>query len=66
MSGIFHEGRWYENTDMICRRCGTVLYQCVAEQLHRFPAVKQKLRVAPQNKNKALGVKWHGKKTTVR
>ena len=23
-------------------------------------------KVAPQNKNKALGVKWHGKKTTVR
>ncbi len=27
MSGIFHEGRWYENTDMICRRCGGPLYE---------------------------------------
>ena len=26
MSGIFHEGRWYENTDMICRRCGRPVY----------------------------------------
>lgn len=27
MSGIFHEGRWYENTDMICRRCGGPVYE---------------------------------------
>lgn len=27
MSGIFHEGRWYENTDMICRRCGQPVYE---------------------------------------
>lgn len=26
MSGIFHEGRWYENTDMVCRRCGSPVY----------------------------------------
>lgn len=26
MSGIFYEGRWYENTDMICRRCGSPVY----------------------------------------
>ena len=26
MSGIFHEGCWYENTDMICRRCGRPVY----------------------------------------
>ncbi len=27
MSGIFHEGRWYENTDLICRRCGQPVYE---------------------------------------
>ena len=27
MSGIFYEGRWYENTDMICRRCGSPVYE---------------------------------------
>ncbi len=27
MSGIFHDGRWYENTDMICRRCGSPVYE---------------------------------------
>ena len=26
MSGIFHEGRWYEGTDMVCRRCGHPVY----------------------------------------
>lgn len=26
MSGIFHEGRWYEGTDMACRRCGHPVY----------------------------------------
>ena len=39
MSGIFHDGRWYENTDMICRRCGAVLYQYVAEP-YKYPPVK--------------------------
>ena len=27
MSGIFHEGRFYENTDMVCRRCGHQVYE---------------------------------------
>ncbi len=27
MSGIFHEGRWYENTDKVCRRCGSPVYE---------------------------------------
>ena len=27
MSGIFHDRRWYENTDMICRRCGSPVYE---------------------------------------
>lgn len=27
MSGIFHEGRWYESTDMVCRRCGSPVYE---------------------------------------
>jgi len=27
MSGIFHEGKWYENTDMVCRRCGSPVYE---------------------------------------
>lgn len=27
MSGIFHGGRWYENTDMVCRRCGHPVYR---------------------------------------
>ena len=26
MCVIFHEGRWYVNTDMICRRCGRPVY----------------------------------------
>ena len=29
MSGIFYEGRWYENTDMVCRRCGRPVYLSV-------------------------------------
>lgn len=27
MSGTFHDGKWYENTDMICRRCKMPVYQ---------------------------------------
>lgn len=27
MSGIFHEGKWYENTDQICARCGRPVYE---------------------------------------
>lgn len=27
MSGVFHGGRWYENTDLICRRCGHPVYE---------------------------------------
>ena len=27
MSGIFHEGRWFENADLICRRCGHPVYE---------------------------------------
>ena len=27
MSGIFHEGCFYENTDMVCRRCGHPVYE---------------------------------------
>lgn len=27
MSGIFHEGRFYENTDMVCHRCGHPVYE---------------------------------------
>lgn len=27
MSGIFHEGRFYENTDMVCRCCGHPVYE---------------------------------------
>lgn len=25
--GSFHEGRWYEDTGMICRRCGHPVYR---------------------------------------
>lgn len=52
MSGVFHEGRWYENTDMICRRCGHPVYesdnpeysyQCFHcdEDLYSFEAMEQ-------------------------
>jgi hypothetical protein len=52
MSGIFHGGRWYENTDMVCRRCGHPVYrsdlaeytyQCFYcdEDLYSFEAVGQ-------------------------
>ncbi len=27
MSGIFHGGRFYENTDMVCHRCGHPVYE---------------------------------------
>ena len=27
MSGIFYQGKWYENTDMVCRRCGSPVYE---------------------------------------
>lgn len=27
MSGIFYEGHWYENTDMVCKLCGNPVYQ---------------------------------------
>lgn len=27
MSGIFREGRFYETTDMVCRRCGQPVYE---------------------------------------
>lgn len=27
MSGIFHEGRFYENTDLVCHRCGRPVYE---------------------------------------
>lgn len=27
MSGIFHDGHWYENMGMVCRRCGNPAYQ---------------------------------------
>lgn len=27
MSGIFYEGHWYENTDMVCKFCGNPVYQ---------------------------------------
>ncbi len=26
MSGIFHNGHWHQNTDMVCRRCGYPVY----------------------------------------
>ena len=26
MSGIFYEGKWYEDTDMVCRRSGHPVY----------------------------------------
>lgn len=26
-SGIIHEGRWYEYTGMVCRRCGYPVYE---------------------------------------
>lgn len=27
MSGIFHDGHWYGNMDMVCKRCGSLVYQ---------------------------------------
>lgn len=27
MSGIFHDGHWYGNTDMVCKRCGSPVYK---------------------------------------
>lgn len=52
MSGIFHEGRWYENTDMVCRRCTHPVYQSdnpkysyqcfhCDEDLYEFEVVEQ-------------------------
>ena len=58
MSGIFHDGRWYENTDMICRRCGSPVYesdnpeysyQCFYcdEDLYSFEAEEQDAHYMP-------------------
>lgn len=58
MSGIFHEGRWYENTDMVCRRCGSSVYesdnpeysyQCFYcdEDLYSFEAEEQDSHYMP-------------------
>lgn len=52
MSGIFHDGRWHEDTGMMCRRCGRPVYgsdnpayryQCFYcdEDLYSFEAVEQ-------------------------
>lgn len=27
MSGVFHNGEWYENTGFVCHRCGKPVYQ---------------------------------------
>ena len=50
---------------LICRRCGAVRTSAWLS-LTSFHLWGKNAKVAPQNKNKALGVKWHGKKTTVR
>ena len=58
MSGIFFEGKWYENTDMICRRCGSPVYksdnpeyafQCFYcdEDLFEFEVEEQDARYLP-------------------
>ena len=58
MSGSFHDGRWYENTDMICRRCGSPVYesdnpeysyQCFYcdEDLYSFEAEEQDAHYMP-------------------
>lgn len=58
MSGIFYEGRWYENTDMICRRCRHPVYlsdipeytyQCFYcdEDLYRFEVEEQDAHYMP-------------------
>ena len=47
-----HKGRWYENTDMACRRCGNPVYesdnpeyryQCFQcdEDLYSFEVIRQ-------------------------
>lgn len=52
VSGVFHKGRWYENTDMACRRCGNPVYesdnpeyryQCFQcdEDLYSFEVIRQ-------------------------
>lgn len=58
MSGVFHEGCWYENTDMVCRRCGHPVYesdnpeysyQCFHcdEDLYSFEAMEQDAHYLP-------------------
>lgn len=52
MSGIFVDGKWYENADMKCRKCGSpvyesdnpeYVYQCFAcdEDLYSFETEEQ-------------------------
>ncbi len=59
MSGIFINGRWHENTDMICRRCGSPVwksdlpqyeYQCLKcdEDLFSFEAEEQNAHYLPR------------------
>ena len=58
MSGGFHEGRFYESTDMVCRRCGHPVYesdipgysyQCFHcdEDLYSFEVTEQDGRYLP-------------------
>ena len=36
MRGIFYEGRWYENTGMVCCRCGRPVYKSdVSEYIYQ-------------------------------
>lgn len=59
MSGIFINGKWYENTGMICRRCGKPVYesdnpeytyQCFMcdEDLYSFEATEQDAQHLPK------------------
>ena len=59
MSGIFHDGNWYESTDLKCRRCGQpvyesanpkYVYQCFNcdEDLYSFEAEEQDALYLPR------------------
>ena len=65
MRGFFHEGRWYEDTGMVCRRCGHPVYrsdlaeyayQCFHcdEDLYSFEAMEPDGVYVPDRKSTRL------------
>lgn len=70
MSGIFVDGKWYENADMKCRKCGSpvyesdnpeYVYQCFAcdEDLYSFETEEQDPHYFPPRNGRPPGGWYH-------